>query len=400
MGESVNNQHFLRLNISGMEIPFANCHELVVREWMFDLLPTISIKYVGGQEWGSILALQDQLEISAEFGSTPTEKRDAAISGVFHGRAWNVNTSQERIDIDLAGHLAVSNSLIPAMFKSYSGMTSSEVLERLGKDFGVKNGSKVSKTYDNQNWLQCGQTNHRFIQSVLERSWTSEGDALFAWVNRFKQFEIRSLSDIISSAEEPRKFVYSPENVADDIEIEDYTPYAGFVWKDVHGVYNLNQGYGSALYSFDFEKFESTIMKPQSVNVLSPFYSAHKDNAGKAVEVRYEECPPSAHPNYFAAQLNRERVIKTLTSSYGAIELRPQPDLKCGEVIDLKTGSLLQGESSKMTSIWDGKYLVGGLIHHHRRDYGSKSYAILFRGGTDVGLGDEGSRITNLKNAT
>lgn len=404
MGESTNQQHYLRASIGGFDLHFANVLEVVVREWMFDVLPTCVMHFQGGQEWTKGLSLQEQQEIKLEFGSAPTEVKPAAVNSTFVSRAWQISKGQERMNISVSGNLAVSNFGIPAQFRSIPGKTSSEVLAQIGKELSLKVTETPAPSSDQQTWLQCGQTNHRFIQDVLGRSWVGVGDALFAWADRTRKWDIQTLTSIVARAKEPKKLVSWPEGVIDDqdpMEMDKESrvwPIAGFEVMDHSGILNLMRGYGTAIYRFNATDFELSFLKPNDEDVLAGYRTMDKDAAGKAVEVRYSEQPPSVHPEWYRASVNRKRVVDATTGTWAVVQMRPHPLLQVGELVDLKLGELAQGQTDRQPTPYDGLWIIGGLVHHHQRDFGTKTMVVLFRGGHQAGIAETGEQIRSLKN--
>lgn len=395
MGESNSVQSFINLKVSDIDIPYANIREVVVREWLFDPLPTVAVTMVGGEEWTQAMSLQENQELDLMFGSVPTEKREAAVKAKFFLRTWAVDKGQERIVMNLCGTLACAGLMTPASFVSYPMKTSAQVLTQIGKEFGFKADKFSAISIDLQTWLRCGLTGLQFVSHLLRNAWVGDDDMVFAWASRKSVWMVKTLKQIIIETKTPKILEYWPEGFSDDEDPKEMPdedrkwPFAGFQWKDLHGITNLQGGYGEALYSYDGKAMSMEVLKSTGPK-LSTMVTAAKDDLGRAVAVHFRELPPSAHTNQHKATLVRGRRMAEFSAGYAMIQMKPSPDVVVGEVVTLNFGTLNNaGTKDLVGGPYAGNYVIGGLIHQHVQGYSPKTFAMLFRPGTDLGTFDK-----------
>lgn len=389
---------YCTLTVAGIPILFVNIKSIVVREWIFDHIPTIYIKFVAGQEFFGGITLQEDDIIEVELGSKPPEKRDLPVKGYFKLKGHTFDKQQETTVHEITGILACTNFNHPHRFRSFANKPSSDVMKEIAGELNLKPSIRVETT-DAQTWLQSG-TAMDFLKHLNQHSFIADDDLLLSFTDRESNFVVTSIKTILS--ERPMRLRHWPEGYASDPEPNDAKPenrifpFVGFTYKSLTSIHNMQGGYGLKEYKYDFGAFTS-IVHDQIIGSIATLHAMKKELKGQANVIIDTEASPSGHAKIMVAPKLNMKHKADFSSATALVLVKPHPDYKLGKLVNVELEILNRGEKSDTDGIYGGHYIIGGIVHHHEHPNGARMYLVLMRGGFEKGVGMEDVDVTSAK---
>lgn len=404
-----NKNYFLKTKIKGLDVePYGQVFKLIVREWIFDVLPRVEMELLDGGRFTEQYPLEDLDEIEIELNNI--KSNDPVVKATFQLNDYEIKYTgldtgnSEQTIINLTGFLKNTNIFFPIHNRAFSRKNSNDVLSQIvSENEDLKFVSRI-KPKDNMNWIQSNQTNAQFINHILEHSYLRRDDIQFFYTDRNSNSVYTSLNTEIDRNVKIKNYVYNPnanlltssnltqQELDRRLEIEkEESPntnyFFNYQYKNIAGTNTKKGSYGTSYNYFDIQKKESNIFNKivTDIKKLTKNSLKNKDNVGKIVShINHGFIDSSnVHLNYIEACVQNEYLKNEFFSSYLILYTRPDNTVNLFDVIDVKIPSNLKIDDN-VNDIYSGKYIVGGILHHVENKKLFDDILILFRNGLNV----------------
>lgn len=387
-------------NITIAKIPLHfNIIHATIRSWVFDVLPTIELTITYQDEFNKFWTLQENDEIVVELGSKTADKREIVTKTIFELKTWAETESHsgELTNMTLVGSLKVTNFFSPVQFRAFPDI-SSETISEISNEMSLKIDKRID-TSDKMVWIQH-ETNHRFLQHLIQNSWISDSDFLMSFVDINRNLVVTSLKSEVDRQQAKKNFVFWPEAFSQDIDQEDIEkkiyPFIGWDSSNKSALINMQGGNGIVFNKYDYNKLERVVLDINTT--LASYADIIKDDRGSGVNSVDVFQPPSAHDNFWCAKPLRNLFMSKFFASPKTIMINSDADVKLADIINVSFLKMAsdQGSRDGFSPINSGDYLIGGLVHYIEPPHGMKTFATIFRSGYEKGDTMEESDIKTV----
>lgn len=379
---------FCKLKIGNAEIAPHAINSLVIREWIFDMLPRLELML---QDDGSLVeafTIKDQTEIYIEIGKL-SEKAPHIIAN-FLVDTFTIDqlTNNGSFVITISAILKTSGIFSPIYTRSFKKKTSIDVLRQIGNEIGLI--PKVAQnliTSDNMTWYQINTNNFDFIKHIKNRAYIPD-DVLLCYADILGNLNMTS----IKTEFEKNKSITARYNIikTSQEEFEDKADekiiwFNGYRIENIQGYYNKTCGNGLEYSYYDLNKV-------QQLNYVSNYYpyvsfSGQPQNGQLADSINYGILTDNVFPDYFKAKIQKEVIKANTFSQRIAISINSIYDIKLMDKIDIQLPSIIN--ANEINSVYSGEYLCSGIIHSisrggiflkeislHRNGYNKSSFKV------------------------
>jgi len=402
----------IKLSINDVDVPASSVVNIVLREWVLDLLPRLEIMLSCNGRFIDQFPLQDNDKIKIELSHFIFE--ESPIKAQFKLQDYEiVNSAPGKSQQALIKLTALMDSTFltyPIHNRSFSNANSKEVFESIyneskvgSEQLGLRKFESRIDPKDEMSWLQINQNNLQFIKHVLDRSYVNNNDVPFLFTNRSGTMVHTSLRTELKKKQQevPRMIYnieasmlnsknYSKEDLEELLEEEKENEGANqlffynWKYKNFSGCKNKTNSYGRR-----FSYYDLTDSLSQEITTDNHELSIHslkeKDSIGKIT--RQDDYGildvNNVHPNFMLAQTQNEYLKENFFSSYFLAYTRPSNNLHLFDRVNVEVDSLLPIGSLR-DEVHSGQYIVGGIIHQASKDSIYSSVVILFRNGLDI----------------
>ena len=188
-----------KVYINEMEIYPTDIKSVVVKEWIFDVIPTIELMIHDNGLFNEKVPLEDNTIIKVELGRT--QKSIPIIVAEFTLLDFVItNVDPEKINssiINITGILKSRKLLTPILNRSFKQKKSIDVMTDIMTECGFEIKKTKINSADLMTWYQINLNNMDMIKHLLSKSYIAPGDMLFAYVDRHNIFNIKSLKDMV-----------------------------------------------------------------------------------------------------------------------------------------------------------------------------------------------------------
>ena len=389
---------YCTLTIAGIPVLYVNIDSVVIREWIFDIVPTIVIRFRATQEFFGGISLQENDIIEIQMGSRAPDIRELPVKAFFQLKGHTIDKAQEITTHELTGSFACTNLVQPYRFRAFANKPSSEVLKSIATELSLKPDIRIT-TNDSQTWLQSG-TALDFVKHLGEFGYIADDDLAFRYTDREGNFVVTSVKTIL--AEKPMILRHWAEAYAEDIDPNElkpenkFYPFVGFTYKSITPIHNMGGGYGIREFKYDYSSFDD-VVHDKVVGTIAELHQMVKELKGQANKVVETEITANGHANLMMAPHLNLKHRADFSSSSAVVLVKPHTDYKLGKLVKVELEFLTRGEKQETDGIYGGLYVIGGIVHQHESPNGSRMYLILMRGGLEKGIAMEDSDITSYK---
>lgn len=395
---SVEKNFYMKMSINGVEVVTNTIASIVVREWIFDVLPRLEIEMFDNGRFIDQFPFQDNDVIRIQLGIIEDEM---VLDTDFYLQDYELNNvrpgTADQTYIKLTGLLKVDKMTFPINNRSFGTKKTSEIIRTIANECGIDVDVK-KESLDSMKWLQVNQTNLQFIEHMKKRSFVGDDDLQFIYGTRDNKLiyttmktEYGKENDVkVAIFDEFKSMIngvlYDRESI-DKVEqddranykSEDLLYYNNFKYKNIAGTINKDIAYGKSYNYFDF----SSEQAKEYINDDKYFGDnslKEANNVGTIVDTDvfgyYDK--DNQHQNFYEAIIQNEYLEKNMFSSMLILYTRPVKSLKLFDVINVKVPSNLPLESD-VDEVHSGLYIVGGIIHNAALRGIYSNVVILFR---------------------
>lgn len=358
-------QYYLELTIKGIKYNPLNIQSLVIREWIYNILPTIEIIFIDDGYLSEIYPLEDNEDIDITLAKHQDDENPIRLTFSLNDYSIGITGDNRKSIVNLTGYLK-SDAFFEIRSRSFSRQNSSSVFEAIAGETGIEflNPYNIVPS-DNMTWIQNSLSNFEFIKHVLRRSFVPD-DTLFFYADTSNKFILNSLrSSIGQKTVKTSKFSIEnfERNVKDDNDPDDTIWFASYSIVNNSGYFNKKIGYGFEYSYWDLDKnVEKSYFSIPKITDLS---FRNKNLAGKPVNKRFNvdliERNIYSPNEYFQSPQRNQFLKNNFFSNSLVLNINALSKVNLMDKIDLHIPSLFtEGESNEVMS---GLYLVAGIQH-------------------------------------
>jgi len=402
----------ISININGVDVPSTSIVNVLIREWIFNILPELEISISDNGRLIDMFPLQDNDKIKIELSHFIFE--ESPIKAQFTLQDYSITNSapgkSQQALIKITALMDSNFLTYPIHNRSFSQKNSKEVFESIfneskakSKQLGLRKFDARISPSDEMNWLQINQNNLQFCKHILDRSYFNDNDVPFLFTNRNGTMVYTSLrTELKKKNQEIPRMIYniqasmlnSKTYSKDDLEIlleeekenegNNQLYFYNWKYKNFSGSKNKTNSYGRRFSYYDL--LDGITQEITTDNhELSIHSLKEKDSIGKITrQDDYGLCDVSnVHDNYILARTQNMYLKENFFSSYLLVYTRPSNNLNLFDRVSVEIDSLMPIESVR-DEVHSGQYIVGGIIHQAAKDSIYNNIVILFRNGLDV----------------
>ncbi len=350
---------YCTLSIDGNKLIPKNIINCIIREWIFDVLPRIEISLFDDGYLTEVFPIKDDSVLSISFGVNPDDPNiKSAEFNIVDKVIDNTQGNKSQI-VSITGILKTNNCFFPIKTRSFKNQTSIQVLEKIGKEIGLKiNKNPNIQTTDLMTWLQIGCNNFEFIKHVLKRSYIRD-DILFGYADINSNFNLNSFISSINWISKTARYNvqnFTEYNFKDDLD-KTTIWYKSFNTVNYTNTFNRNFGYGMKGTYYDFDKANNIELSKNLFPLTEFSYNEHQKET-----VKNEQFPiytKNIFKDYYKA-ISQNKYLKGFFNYSVLLDINALTDVKLFDKVDLIIESLMTTERDEVNS---GEYIVGGIIH-------------------------------------
>jgi len=395
----------LTMSIKGTSVTKHSIQTLVIREWIFDLLPRIEIEILDSGWFIDKFPFEDNDVIKVELdhlsdgeGVVKTEflLHDIEIINAGVGKA-------EQALVKITGILKTDNFPFEIKNRAFSQKTSDEVFEELSNDIGFNSFTSRVTSKDKMSWIQSHQSDFDFSKHVLKRSFVNENDTTFLYSDRDGNCVFTSLQTELENENKPKIAMFNLEasllnniNMQEDEydeKVEDLKEQEGsenlifyrqWYFKNFQGTSNKENSYGRTFSFNNTEDYVNRTMKDDKHD-LTVHSLKEKDKIGKFVKNDTFGILDilNTHPEYFLSMVQNEYLKENFFANSVVLYTKPNEELKLFDKINLIVPTYFKADS-EIDIVHSGMYIVGGIIHEVQKSSIYSTIVILFRNGLNL----------------
>ena len=355
-------QYYLRLKIKDNTFNPTNIKSLVIKSWIFNILPTIEITLIDDGYLIEATPMEDQEDIQVTLAKSEDDPNPIEMTFSLDDYAVGIIGDNRKSIVNLTGHLKVDD-MFTIKTRALSKQNSSSVFETIASEAGLtfSNPNNLIPS-DNMTWIQNTSSNFDFIKHVLRRVYIPD-DVAFFYADISKKFVFNSLKsnlkrlDIKTAKFDVRK---AEQNIQDE---KDKT-----IWFFAYSIvnnsayFNKKIGYGFEYNYWDLDNhYKKTYTSIDKVTGLS---FRNKDLADKPVQknLSMDYIEGNVYSEYYFESLLRNQFLKNNFFANSVIlNVNSLSQIKLMDLLDVQIPSLLR--ESEINEVMSGKYLVAGIQH-------------------------------------
>ena len=369
------------------EVPLANIVEVQIKEWVFDLLPRITLVI---RDIDGVVDLKGITSTSIIYVNV--KKNEKSVTGInteFQVRDYHFKETGAGYDVVISGHLKVNNIwAIKSMV--YPGQTSKNLLTALCAEIGTTpSPDPLLATADPMDWMQLNESTFDFVQHVLKHS-SVPNDKLLMFSGIDGKTKITSVGSLIKVA--PLLTTkYSSDEVGTDILLPSTDLYYQNVdFKSIVSTLMLEGGYGQKVEMID--NISGAVI-PGDLPVPGPLYGGLPKHdvagfTGKQVEYYFDGVNDitNTYPDYNAATHRNEKILKEFFGISINVEVNPMQVINLGMTVNalFRSASPVWKGVDTPNKHMSGPALITGITHYISPMAGYKKVVHMSKNGTGV----------------
>lgn len=372
----------LEIYLDGKPIPWQNINSLTIRESVYSLIPRIDLSFNDDglfTEYNPVTEGQ-VIEIIAALNkeTSPIINQKFFVLASSTIPMTTVNTT---FTVNVIGLLNRS-SLVNGIFnKSYSKSTFSEVVEEVARRNNLPSDIRINSK-DNMNWYQLNQTDNDFVNDSIYRSYISNNDVPFCYIDRNGKMIFTSLK---YESKKDSKLILTKDNDKalskdQDTGVERY--FTTYSYSDKSGYTNtFNGGYGIRQSYYDGKELKTKDFTDSPFSEMTPFKNKRDDNFGEFVnDVNIFGTLNNVYDSYFNSIIQNEMTRTSLLST--SLVLNAKPDSY--NLFDKINIEIKKGKTNNLLQTQSGDYLIGGIVHNINKGGRYNQMLVCFRDGMNA----------------
>lgn len=367
-GQPAGQQYYCEIFIKETQYNPVNINYLIIREWIFNILPTLELQFIDDGYLTDVSPLEDGEDILISLAKN--EDTEETINLIFSLDDYNVGLlgDNRKSLVTLTGHLKV-NGMFQKRTRSFTTQNSSSVLQNIATESGkIYTNPRNVVPVDSMVWYQIFKSNFDFIRSVLKRVYIPDDVALF-YADAKDKFVFTSLNtewnknEIKTCKYDVEKF---ERNVEDDEDPDKTIWFNSYSIANNSGYYNKMRSYGT---SYSYYNLEGNVISNEysNINLKTDLSFRNADimsNTNHAVYGR--NCCDFNERNLYGPEYFESRVRnKFLRDNFFAFSLvlniNSLTDISLMDKVDVMIPSLFNEDDEN--EVMSGLYLVAGIQH-------------------------------------
>ena len=364
-GQPQGQQFYCELFIKGTQYNPKNINYLIIREWIFNIIPTIEIQFLDDGYLTEVTPLEDGEDIIVTIAKD--EDADEVLELTFALDDYEVGIlgDNRKSLVTFTGHLKMDD-LFRVKSRHLSKRNSSAVLETIASENGIpfKNPHNVTPA-DNMIWYQNGISNFDFIRHVLKRVYVPN-DTCFFYANTNNEFVFTSLLSEMNKQERltckynVNKFEW---NIIDDKDPDNTIWFNSYSIVNNSAFFNKLGGYGVSYsyYNLKGNKQETNI---SDITMFSDLSFRNKSCAGCPTKYRWggDLIEPNVYGGTYFESRVRNRFLRDNFFAFSLVlNVNAINKINLLDTVDVAIPSLFADDDSN--EVMSGEYLVAGIQH-------------------------------------
>lgn len=352
------------LKISGVQIPMNNIQVCVVREWIFDLVPRLEVVFsdVFNIAETSSIKQYDEIELTMKYDKDT--KPNVNVKFIILTVEVSPTGSGVPVKvIQLTGVGASKSFFYDNKSRSFSNSISSVVVSEVFKNNNLEYNTRDFKTSDKMNWIQCSTSDFEFLKHIKNRSYKTEDDSLFIYVDRKGLGNYISLKEKASS--KPKLDFKYVVTLMPEMERDGVVNYSNFTYKNLLGVSALSSDVADSVIQvgndgeMELSFFYDVSKKLNFISGDPYVFRTEKKYVKNSLQ------PRNTGNTYDQYHINKERkklVERLFFSTMVVVSGLPHSKLNLADVVNLEV-PIAKSNSNDISEKFSGSYLIGGMIH-------------------------------------
>jgi hypothetical protein len=360
--------YFCKLKINNIDVPVDSISSIVIRNWIFDVIPRIELTIQDNGTFCEIYPLTDATEILLEIGKSK-ESNHITTTFILDNYAIDILAGNSSNIITITGFLKYNDFFFPVHTRAFKNQTSISVLEKIAGEAGwTVNNVIPSQSNDKMSWLQINSSNYDFLQHVLKRS-SITNDLLIAYAKFNSTFIITSLKTAISQSF-LKTCRFDLKKAAADVLTDKNDAMVlwtnGYKVDSIAGYLNKIGGYGLTSSFYDMTSAK-TLSSAIDSHPLAK-YKSNQSYIGKFVDsINYGSLNANMSNNYYKGQITNRNLMASQFGTMITAKINPLA-LNKVNLMDVINFTMPSINARQNNEIYSGDYLVCGMVA-----YSSKS---------------------------
>ena len=354
-------QYYLTVTINDNIINDTNIQYLVIKEWIFNIIPTLEFQFVDDGNLTERTPLEDAEEIDIILARHSDDENPMELTFILDDYDVGVMGDNRKSIITITGHLK-ANDIFTLKNRSFSMRNSSDVLSQIASESKIpfSNPRNIIPS-DNMTWLQVSLNNFDFIKHVLDRSYVSN-DMTFFFATTDNKFIYTSLHREMEK-QESQTAKFSIENFSrEDSKPGDPIWFSSYAMTNYSGYFNKTNGYGFGYSFYDLEKENTNFF--DKIEKFTDLSFRNKDLVGSVMKYNTSVDYIKSNvygPKYFESLARNEFLKNNFFANSVILEINSLSQVSLMDTIAVDIPSLLDPE--EINEVLSGPYLISGIQH-------------------------------------
>lgn len=352
------------MKVKGVQIPMNNIQVCVVREWIFDIVPRLEVVFSDIFNITESVKLQQYDEIELSMKYDVDTKPNVNIKFII--LTIEVSTTGSGIPVKIVQFTGVGANksfFYDIKSRSFGQSNSSNVVNTVFSNNNLTNNTKDFKTNDTMNWMQCSVSDFEFLKHIKNRSYKSEEDSLFIYVDRKGLGNYVSLKDK-ANIKSKVNFKYVTTLLPEKEKIGEVS-YSNFLYKNFMGISALSEGFADSVIQvgkdggMEQTNFFDVSKKLNFISDNPYVYRTEKKFVRNSLQPRNTG---NTYEQYFINKERKKLVERMFFSTMVVVSGLPHSSVNLMDVVNLEVPVAKTG-ANDISEKYSGDYLVGGMIH-------------------------------------
>jgi len=188
-GQLPGQQFYLELTIKGVRYNPLNIQYLVIKSWIFNILPYIEIMFADNGFLMESFPLEDGEDIQITLGKHEDDENPLNLTFSLNDYSIAIAGDNRRSFVTLNGFLKATDMFM-LRTRRFPKQNSSLVFSTIASESEIEFSNPFNIVpSDNMTWIQNSQSNFDFIRHVLRRAYVPD-DMLMFYATTSNKFEI------------------------------------------------------------------------------------------------------------------------------------------------------------------------------------------------------------------
>lgn len=386
--------YFLKIKFGTVEVPVDAINCLVIREWIFEIVPRLELTLTDNGTFAELWNIQDNTEITIELGKNSGDVEGCEIDNnvtekfIVDNSTIDVLAGNKSNIITLTAYMKYTDLFHPIHNRSFKKKSSIAVLSQIANEIGWTVNAKTKASSDVMTWLQINQNNYDMIRHVLKRSHISD-DILFAYATvggRIRSKTFPSKFNIISLKTEVQTDVFKImrfdlNNAMADFfkeKADEQTLWTnGYKYLNLSGYLNKAQyGYGVTSSYYDLIKMRVASSKVD----YHPYAKiSNQSHIGDYIDsINFGTLTDNVNENYYKGMLTNKNMLGISFGSLLVAKVNPLGDVNLMDSVNFAVPSI---NDQSTNTLLGGNYIVGGKTWYASKGSPLQLEVAMFRNG-------------------